>query len=924
MIPRRSTGAVNAIIDSEIENRDRSRMTVVLPRPQCSGDVGPVAAVLSGPSASLSVDHPVVRFLSALMLQGYAGLIIETHGFNTVELLLEHIVSEADVAELGIKPLAHVKILLAGLAKERKIAAKSGATSVAAGRRKPGASAAAPAPVPAAVAGPTGRATVVLPDSRFLRSTDFINIGRLAAATTTTAVDLHGGGTVIDLSQITTGSSSSILPSPCPVAFSQSTVMPHSVVQLKMNDDGPDGNNVGGDDLTGHLGNENAFRLAVVKTLGHSAWQVEKLLDDLQHSAEDLIQTYNSRLNRIMSDREAALTALKEAPRHIGLTDVGSEDDRDAVIMSVLDEVMSRTVVQGFAAELNITPLCVGSRARRLEAKPLRDEVAREKEDTAEYCDRGTSPLVLQPCDTRQLEPPRRTDQPAPPSSAPMVISISSRTSSPASSISPYYTQWRSAMDDSNANGDMTIPVAAGASRDGDGDGRRASRESSEVSLLSSSQSHQPVIGFGDGCDGFDDGPSGIDQPADEHYTQNSFYCNSNAGLDDDDHEIRAETTINAMDQRSPSLICSRSPLFEPTNASSLLDRPPLAQRSGHVGNATSRPHHRQQQGPTSVGSAAAAGSTLFPPLSFTLADVELASREELVSLCNQYALATRPIDVRADGDDAQNVTNVDDEDDEDWFREMVEDVSDSDVAGPAGVALSSAPCSQNHSKMVDLSQASSVGSMSSRRTAVSRRLDRADFMRFQLRGLLARREFALVTGPAFFARVPRYSGLPYEKRLRSQSRLQQGVQDALTREELEMCKKRLKSEERAENMICIVASLAHQDACDKRKLVSDPLTYAGADASIATRRVAAFSTTSDLQMTLFESSVLREAVPVEAVLATVNEDFPHVSTNAVEALLAAAGTPMTLAKSSAKAQTRSNWYQAKHRYGRGGGGHHR
>jgi hypothetical protein len=198
-------------------------------------------------------------------------------------------------------------------------------------------------------------------------------------------------------------------------------------------------------------------------------------------------------------------------------------------------------------------------------------------------------------------------------------------------------------------------------------------------------------------------------------------------------------------------------------------------------------------------------------------------------------------------------------------------------------------------------------------------------FLRHQLRTLMARWEFSTVTAPALLTRVPAFSGIEYNRRLRSESRLQRAVADSLTKEELEANRKRLRSEERAENASCVVAGLAYEDfiADKERRLARSAAAYAARDPRSG--RVAAFcqqaAGSQAVPTTLFEAAVLREAVDVPAALQAVKQHFPHVSTSALEALLQASGVPATLPVTSAKAKAASSWYRSKHTNFRRGGG---
>lgn len=471
---------------------------------------------------------------------------------------------------------------------------------------------------------------------------------------------------------------------------------------------------------------------------------------------------------------------------------------------------------------------------------------------------------------------------------------------------------------------------------------------------------------------GFDDGPSGIELP-EEHFTQNSYITVSSREVSFDglpssfvsSHLYGRGLHPDAL--RSPSV--SGSAVLHAASS-----RPPLAQARG-AGDATGASGGAP---PPLLGPAAAVGTPTRPPLAahssrhaaardqpgspfprrcpvealaFTYDQLEFASKQELLALCQKYGLATtcrlaagpgEAMNVEGkhaegDGDDDEDGNvyyNVDDDaDDEEWFLEMERDTSHS--AGGGGLRSgpgTPAGTSRNPSEASFVSNGSSAAGAPRRRGCGGGGHQSGDetsplllpaasskmvFLRNQLRTLLARTDFAARTVPALLHRVPAFSGVGYHKRLRSESRLQRDVANALTKDELDASKKRLRSEERAEHGACILAALAHDDFA-RDKLGTQP--YAAVDA--ASGRVAAFCQhlhqPPSVAPTPFEAAVLREAVDAEAALGCIQQAFPHVTLTSLETLLQGAGVPVTLPKASAKAKATGSWYRNK-----GNPGHH-
>jgi hypothetical protein len=836
-------------------------------------------------SCSLAADHPVVAFLSREMLQGYADEIVSVHRFTTVEMLVEHIQTEADVnLLLGIRPLAHVKLLLAALARERRRC--NAAARPQASRRPTKAQSTA-----ATTAGGAEllRPTVVLPASRFLRSCDFLPPEPIRAAT---AAD--NGSPNLE---------SSVCATPCPshpVPFSQSM----APVELVLHADTTESScGASGDHLIDHheISVEESYRLAAARTLRACADRMEGLKEELVRTATSLVEGFDERLACIGRDRDESLAALAERAVRDAAVASGSEEKAKRLIEQVAAS-MPCGMLLGFSARLEIA-LALSKDAPEVCDDGVSADVPSDPAVAPERCDRGTSPGLVGPIDSvpSVVEDDSVLSVVEDGTSGVMIITVSSRSATPANGEQLSQTQATEKATqrlDPSRCADMSFSSVSSVSRasswDEDETGALKQGEGSPI------QANDGKVHRYDDGGGFEDGPSGLELP-EALFTQNSFgsiapsHTTLYSDLDDRSNSCGAGAAAGTgACGRSPSLICSRDPF----------SRPPLRPVAA-VGASTIRPVPASPRGHR---------------LQLTHAEIDLASREELLTLCRQFGLATRPLNTKRD--EIVDCDDIDDDDDDEWFAEMMHDGSDTEArSGPS----SPAPL-RRHVSPAEISQASAASSNTSCRVAPL--VSRSQFLRNQLRGLLARSEFSLKTVPSLLRRVPAFSGLAYNKRLRSESRLQRDVEEALTKDELDESRKRLRSEERVENFACIVASLAHDDFVNDKcgDLVQNKGTYAAVHAQSG--RVAAFcqhleaSGGPALPTTLFEAAVLREAVDLEAAAKCVKKDFPHVSSSAIEALLQVSGVPVTLPKSSARAQAAGNWYRSKHKRYKGGQPH--
>ncbi|CUF73834.1 Hypothetical protein, putative [Bodo saltans] len=113
MPPKKASARATAKLNAADSGAGSSRQSTSISR-----HVGGASTVL--PPSEASHVNPVSAFLASLQLQGYSEAMVSQHGFRTLEALATHIHDEKDLLEIGILPLAHRRVIMAAIQKNRR------------------------------------------------------------------------------------------------------------------------------------------------------------------------------------------------------------------------------------------------------------------------------------------------------------------------------------------------------------------------------------------------------------------------------------------------------------------------------------------------------------------------------------------------------------------------------------------------------------------------------------------------------------------------------------------------------------------------------------------------------------------------------------------------------------------------------------
>ncbi|KEG12432.1 hypothetical protein DQ04_01721070 [Trypanosoma grayi] len=179
------------------------------------------------------------------------------------------------------------------------------------------------------------------------------------------------------------------------------------------------------------------------------------------------------------------------------------------------------------------------------------------------------------------------------------------------------------------------------------------------------------------------------------------------------------------------------------------------------------------------------------------------------------------------------------------------------------------------------------------------RRSALTEHMREALRLFLARRKFMHEVVPAFFHRLPRFSGGPPYERVRAADLVK--TQLALTRQQLEEHRRLAKAEEAEEVVRCVITSLAGETAESIERQAVSAMNTDGNDRPRSELFSTSMQSNSSLTtrnavhpgLTVYEQLLLMEPTDVQAAASVVQADFPHVSRHRVETLLEESGIPL-------------------------------